>query len=385
MFLACSPQSSSLMPPPTKSIAPPHPPVRSERAYSFTFKAVGGTAPHTFTRRLGRRSRRVSPSPAKVSSPGTPTAGRNVQLLHQGHGLDSVCRARSSSRSSIDSKLTITTNSLPAATRGVPYSYNIGLSGGTATSWTVSAGTLPPGLHAEQLRRPRRNRRRARARPPSRSRRRTARSRTRSSSRSPSSRRSGSRSARSRPRSSGSRSRRSSQRPVASAPTPSRSPVAPLPSGLTFDTASGVIAGTPRSAGNYPLQISVTASGGGAAVQTLGLVVRSKLGFATKTLPVARVGRNYVTQIVVKGGVLPFTLTSSSIFPRGLSLNGETGLAHGQARVAPAATRSPWSSTTRTAARRCAASRSASPAELRLSSELRRRAPAGARRLVQTL
>ncbi len=104
-----------------------------------------------------------------------------------------------------------------------------------------------------------------------------------------------------------------------------------LPSGLTFDTASGVIVGTPRSAGNYPLQISVTASGGGAALQTLSLSVRSKLGFATKTLPVARVGHKYATQIVVKGGVLPFSLTSSSVFPRGLSLNGETGRLTGRA------------------------------------------------------
>jgi hypothetical protein len=63
----------------------------------------------------------------------------------------------------------------------------------------------------------------------------------------------------------------------------------------------------------------------------LRLVVRAKLAITTKKLPTARVGHRYVTQIVVKGGILPFSLTSSSIFPRGLSLNGETGLLTGKA------------------------------------------------------
>jgi hypothetical protein len=297
-------------------------------AYTFTFTAVGGSAPHTFAVDSG-----VIPPGLDLAGEGTlagtPTASGTFNFYIQ--ATDAVgLKSEVKFSITIDAKLTITTNSLPAATRGVPYSYNLGLSGGTATSWTVSAGTLPSGFTLSN---------------------------------------SGVLAGTATSEGSSTFTVKAADSSKSDTKQLTLSVVAPLgisigaippaivgqpfatrlaatggvgsysftltggalPSGLSFDTATGVITGTPRSAGSFPLQISVTASGGGAAIQTLALVVRSKLGFATKTLPGARVGRNYSTQIVVKGGVLPFSLTSASIFPRGLTLNGETGRLTGRA------------------------------------------------------
>ena len=122
-------------PPPAGAVGTP---------YSFTFKAVGGSAPHTFTVDSGV----IPPGLALAGEgelAGTPTASGTFNFYIK--ATDSTgLRSEVKFSITIDSKLTITTNSLPAATRGVPYSVTLGLSGGTATSWTVSAGTLPPGF-----------------------------------------------------------------------------------------------------------------------------------------------------------------------------------------------------------------------------------------------
>jgi hypothetical protein len=305
--------------PPTGAVGTP---------YTFTFAAIGGTAPHKFTVDSGVIPPGLALSDEGVLA-GTPTAAGTFNFYIQAQDSFGL-RSQVAFSISIDSRLIITTTSLPAATRGVPYSSNIGLSGGTASSWTVSAGTLPAGFTLS------------------------------SSGVIAGTGVSEGASTFTVQASNGSKSDTKQLTLTVVAPLGISIGAIPpaivgqpfatrlaatggvgtytfslaggtLPSGLTFDTTSGVIVGTPRSAGNYPLQISVTASGGGAALQTLSLSVRSKLGFATKKLPVARVGHRYVTQIVVKGGVLPFSLTSSSVFPRGLSLNGETGLLTGRA------------------------------------------------------
>jgi large repetitive protein len=305
--------------PPTGAVGTP---------YSFTFVTSGGTAPHTFSVFTGSLPPGLGLSTDGVLS-GTPTQSGSFSFWIAAHDAG-VSLSQAPFTMSIDSKLTVTTATLPAATRGVPYTTTLTVSGGTATSWTVSSGTLPPGFtlsNAGVL--------------------------------------------------AGTGVSEGSTTFTVKAANGSKSDtksltlsvVAPLgisvgaippaivgqpfatrlaatgglgtytfaltggtlPGGLLFDTTSGVISGTPRSAGSYPLQISVTASGGGAVVQAIRLVIRAKLAIATKKLPTARVGRRYVTQIVVKGGILPFSLTSSSVFPRGLSLNGETGLLTGKA------------------------------------------------------
>ena len=261
---------------------------------------------------------------------GTPTAGGNLQLLHQGNGLDrSAVRGQvlDLDRLEADDHDELAPRSDP---RGA-VQHTLGLSGGTATSWTVSAGALPPGftlsnsgvlagtpssegathVHGQGVERLEVGHEAAHPH-----RRRTARDLDRSDP------------ARDRRAALRDAARRDGRRRHA---TPSRSPAAALPSGLTFDTASGVIDGTPRSAGNYPLQISVTASGGGAAIQTLGLVVRSKLGFATQDAP----RRSRRTQLLDpdrgqgrRPAVRPHLVER---LPRGLKLNGETGRLTGRA------------------------------------------------------
>jgi large repetitive protein len=309
-----------------RTVTPPAGVVGS--AYSFTFVTSGGVGPHTFSLFTGGLPSGLSLSSDGVLS-GTPTQGGSFSFWIEAHDSGSN-RSQAPFTMSIDSKLTVTTGSLPAATRGVPYSTTLTVSGGSATSWTVSSGTLPPGFTLSN---------------------------------------SGVLAGTAMSEGATTFTVKAANGSKSDTKTLTLSVVAPLgisvgaippaivgqpfatklaatggvgtytfaltggalPGGLLFDTTSGVISGTPRSAGSYPVQISVTASGGGAVVQVMSLVVRAKLAIATKKLPTARVGHRYATRIVVRGGILPFSLTSSSVFPRGLSLNGETGLLTGKA------------------------------------------------------
>ncbi len=309
-------------------IAPPSGSVGT--AYSHTFTATGGTAPHTFAVQSGGLPSGLTLASSGILS-GTPTAAGSFSFWIVGN--DSLSsQSEAPFTITIDAKLTITTGSLPAATRGVPYSVALTLSGGSATAWTVSTGTLPSGLTL---------------------------SNSGVISGTATTEGSSTFTVKADNSSTGKSDTKELKLTVAAPLGISIAAIPPaivgqpfatrlaatggigtyafavtggaLPAGLSFDTTTGVIVGTPLTAGKFPLQVSVTASGGGSAIQTLGLVVRSKLAFLTKTLPVARVGRSYSSQIVVKGGVLPFSLTSESIFPRGLSLNGETGRLTGRA------------------------------------------------------
>jgi large repetitive protein len=309
-----------------RTVTPPAGAVGSP--YTFTFVTSGGTAPHTFSVFTGSLPPGLGLSTDGVLS-GTPTQSGSFSFWIAAHDSGSAM-SQAPFTMSIDSKLTVTTGSIPAATRGVPYSTTLTVSGGSATSWTLSSGTLPPGFTLSN---------------------------------------SGVLAGTATSEGSTTFTVKAANGSKSDSKTLTLSVVAPLgisvgaippaivgqpfaarlaatggmgtytfvlmggafPSGLLLDTTSGVISGTPRSAGSYPFQIAVNASGGGSVVQTLRLVVRAKLAIATKKLPTARVGHRYVTQIVVKGGILPFSLTSSSLFPRGLSLNGETGLLTGKA------------------------------------------------------
>ena len=84
--------------------------------------------------------------------------------------------------------------------------------------------------------------------------------------------------------------------------------------------------GTPRKAGAFVADIQVSTSGGSSAHQPLKLVVKSQLGFATVSLPSGKVGRHYSSQIVVKGGIAPVALSSTSVFPPGVSFATLTGI-----------------------------------------------------------
>jgi hypothetical protein len=105
-----------------------------------------------------------------------------------------------------------------------------------------------------------------------------------------------------------------------------------LPPGLVLDPADGVIDGTPTRAGSFTAMVGVQASGI-TATSPLRLVVRSQVAFITRTLPRGKVGRRYAARIVLRGGVTPVALSSTSTFPPGVQLDADTGVLSGRPRT----------------------------------------------------
>jgi hypothetical protein len=106
-----------------------------------------------------------------------------------------------------------------------------------------------------------------------------------------------------------------------------------LPSGLTLNSVTGVISGTPTaSASATSLTFAVTDSSTPAQTQsvTLSLTISASvpptLSITTTSLPNGQDGVAYSTTLAATGGTPPYTwsLTSGSL-PTGLSLNASTG------------------------------------------------------------
>ena len=108
-----------------------------------------------------------------------------------------------------------------------------------------------------------------------------------------------------------------------------------LPRGVSFDAATGTVAGTPAAAGTFALTLSVTDSEGRTASTPFSLVVSPRLAIATTRLVAARTGRAYVAAVKTKGGVGVVTYkVISGRFPVGIRLNARTGKLTGRARSA---------------------------------------------------
>ena len=97
-----------------------------------------------------------------------------------------------------------------------------------------------------------------------------------------------------------------------------------LPPGLTLNTSTGAITGTPTTAGTYNFTARVVDSKGNTASASCSIVVSSlALSCPAGT---AQVGVAYSSALVASGGVAPYTFSISigALFP-GLSLNSSTG------------------------------------------------------------
>jgi len=98
-----------------------------------------------------------------------------------------------------------------------------------------------------------------------------------------------------------------------------------LPPGLTLNTSTGAITGTPTTAGTYNFTAQIVDSQGNTATSSCSIVVSPTL---TLSCPngTAQVGVAYSSALVASGGVAPYTfsITSGSL-PSGLTLNTSTG------------------------------------------------------------
>jgi hypothetical protein len=112
-----------------------------------------------------------------------------------------------------------------------------------------------------------------------------------------------------------------------------------LPPGLSVAAATGVISGTPTSAGNYSFAIKVTDSGSSvqSATTTVNLPVATPppatataLTITSSSLPSGTIGAAYSASLQLSGGTAPYawSITSGGL-PNGLSLSATTGVISG--------------------------------------------------------
>ena len=96
-----------------------------------------------------------------------------------------------------------------------------------------------------------------------------------------------------------------------------------LPPGLSLGTGSGVISGTPTTAGSFPFGVTATAPDGSSASQAYTVTINGVLTITTPSpLPGGRVGAAYSEAFAVSGGTGPYTWSvSGGALPAGLSLD----------------------------------------------------------------
>jgi prepilin-type N-terminal cleavage/methylation domain-containing protein len=102
-----------------------------------------------------------------------------------------------------------------------------------------------------------------------------------------------------------------------------------LPNGLSLNSSTGAITGTPTTAGTYSFTVKVTDSASptpGTATKALSITVNTAVTITTTSLPNGTHGVAYSQTLAATGGVTPYTWSiSSGSLPNGLSLNSSTG------------------------------------------------------------
>jgi len=103
-----------------------------------------------------------------------------------------------------------------------------------------------------------------------------------------------------------------------------------LPVGLSLNTSTGVINGTPTTAGTSDFTVRATDANAATATQALSVTVYAALSIITTSLQDGTVNFAYNQTLVASGGKTPlsWSITAGSL-PAGLSLNSSTGIISG--------------------------------------------------------
>src|SRR6266571_3077779 len=104
-----------------------------------------------------------------------------------------------------------------------------------------------------------------------------------------------------------------------------------LPAGLSLNSTSGVISGTPSASGTSSFTVQVTDSASKAAQQPLSIAISgSSPAITTSSLPAGQMGTAYQATLAASGGTTPYSWSlASGSLPGGLSLNSTSGVISG--------------------------------------------------------
>ena len=104
-----------------------------------------------------------------------------------------------------------------------------------------------------------------------------------------------------------------------------------LPGGLSINTSTGSITGTPSTAAGSPFSVAISVhdNSGSTATKNLSLTVHPQLTITTAGLPNATVGKFYWVFVTASDGLRPYRWSATGL-PAGLSINTHTGLIIGR-------------------------------------------------------
>jgi hypothetical protein len=104
-----------------------------------------------------------------------------------------------------------------------------------------------------------------------------------------------------------------------------------LPTGMTFNTGTKVLSGTPTQTGSFPITITATDSNGCTGSSTVTIVINCPtITVSPATIPSGAVGTAYTsTTFTETGGVGTTTVTESGTLPTGMTFNGTTHVLSG--------------------------------------------------------
>ncbi|MEO8128610.1 MAG: Ig domain-containing protein, partial [Bryobacteraceae bacterium] len=99
-----------------------------------------------------------------------------------------------------------------------------------------------------------------------------------------------------------------------------------LPAGLTVNTTTGLISGSPTAVGTPLFTVQARDGAGATATRQCSISAVPELVITTASLAGASTGASYADTVAATGGTLPYTWTvSGGALPPGLTLNAATG------------------------------------------------------------
>jgi len=113
-------------------------------------------------------------------------------------------------------------------------------------------------------------------------------------------------------------------------PAPTFSETGTLPLGVSFNTSTGVLSGTPQlgQGGVYPVEFTATNGVGSAATQDFTLIVNAPPAFTSANATTFAVGTSGSFTVTASGVPAP-TFSESGALPNGVSFNDSTGVLSG--------------------------------------------------------